>query len=217
MQTEILVYSTRFAIQTVLLVGLIWTLFKAQKLKANFFRLLALAALAGGLDMIPHYGHYVAGLVLLLGLFKFTNANITGATLTSVFSCGVIFALNFYFGGALMGGLKVAARSYKPVARLVGQEIALDSTTNDYAVSSAQPIAKLPPEIAKDFSLKGVSVNAKNSFAMIHVGENTYTIGIDELIPVDTAKGKMMVRCEGVNEHSALLIVDGQQLQLFLR
>ncbi|HKI69488.1 MAG TPA: hypothetical protein VKA67_07865 [Verrucomicrobiae bacterium] len=222
MQTEILEHAPRFVIQTVILIVPIWILLKVQKVKANFFLLFLLAALTSGLDMIPQYGHYVAGLVLLLCLFRFTKAKIASAALTAAFAYGALFAVNFYCMGTILDTVKdhlnVLARSKAPVSESVPQDMAMDSMTNGYVATNATPtVAKLPPEIAAEFALKGVSVNARNSTAMFRAGENTYTIGVNEMLLVDTTKGRMLVRCEGVSEHSALLNVDGKQLQLFLR
>ena len=223
MQNEILAHAPRFAVQTIFLMVPIWILLKVQKVKANFFVLLVLAALTSGLDMIPQYGHYVAGPLLLLCLFRFTKANLTGATLTAAFAYGALFAVNFYYMETILSTvndeLKVLARSKLAAAVApAAQEVETDSVTNGAVVTNATPtVVKLPPEIAEQFALKGVSVNAKNSVVMFRVGENTYTIGVDETLPVDTANGKMMVRCDSASEHSALFTVDGKQLQLFLR
>jgi hypothetical protein len=72
MNITILAWFIEFASQTVVLFALVWIMVKLQKLdqhfEFHFLKLLGVAALAGGLDMIPYFGHYLSVSALLLGI-----------------------------------------------------------------------------------------------------------------------------------------------------
>ena len=64
MLAELLFQFIEFAARTAVLLGLLWVMIKLQKFNRRyeyrFLKLLGAAALASGLDMIPHAGHFLA-------------------------------------------------------------------------------------------------------------------------------------------------------------
>ena len=72
MHINILAWFITFASQTMILFVVVWIMIKLQKLDQNFkfhfLKVLGVAALASGLDMIPYFGHYISVSALLLGI-----------------------------------------------------------------------------------------------------------------------------------------------------
>jgi hypothetical protein len=70
MPAKILILAIEFLIHGGILLALLWIMIKLQKLDYHFLGLLGSAALAGGLDMIPHFGHMLAVPVLYFCIWK---------------------------------------------------------------------------------------------------------------------------------------------------
>jgi hypothetical protein len=118
-----------FAIQTAILLGLLWGMIKIQKLdqrfEYNFPGLLGSAALATGLDQILQLtvgrflGIYFASYittpivvtVLLLCLKKVTQAPYVDVVFTVAISYALLFGVNLFILGSLMGDLRPSARN----------------------------------------------------------------------------------------------------------
>ncbi len=104
-----------FAIQTAVLLGLLWGMVKIQKLDQHatyrFLWLLGAAALATGLDMIPYAGHYLAVAALFLCIKKTTGAPHIDALFTVAISYALMFGVNLFILGSLIGGLRPSARN----------------------------------------------------------------------------------------------------------
>jgi outer membrane biosynthesis protein TonB len=118
-----------FALQTAILLGLLWGMIKIQKLdqkfEYNFLGLLGSAALATGLDQILEMtlgrfiGVYLAsfistpivGAVLLLCLKKVTHAPYVDVLFTAAISYALLFGVNLFILGSLMGDLRPSARN----------------------------------------------------------------------------------------------------------
>ena len=104
-----------FALQTAILLGLLWGMIKIQKLDQrfayNFLWLLGSAALATGLDMIPYAGHYLAVSALLLCIKKTTGAPYVDVLFTIAISYALMFGVNLFILGSLMGDLRPSARN----------------------------------------------------------------------------------------------------------
>ncbi len=118
-----------FAIQTAILLGLLWGMIKIQKLdqrfEYNFLGLLGSAALATGLDQILQLtvgrflGIYFASYittpivvtVLLLCLKKVTQAPYVDVVFTVAISYALLFGVNLFILGSLMGDLRPPARN----------------------------------------------------------------------------------------------------------
>src|SRR5437867_1694011 len=107
MHSDILALAIEFALQTVFLILGLWIMIKLQKLDYNVLGLLGAAALASGLDMIPLAGHYIAVPVLYLCIAKVTRADLyPDAVFTVVIAYALMFAMNVFLIGALMGDLR---------------------------------------------------------------------------------------------------------------
>jgi len=118
-----------FALQTAILLGLLWGMIKIQKLdqrfEYNFLWLLGSAALATGLDQIlqmtlGHFiGIYLASYistpivvtVLLLCLKKVTQAPYVDVLFTVAISYALLFGVNLFILESLMGDLRPSARN----------------------------------------------------------------------------------------------------------
>ncbi len=118
-----------FAVQTAILLGLLWGMIKIQKLdqrfEYNFLGLLGSAALATGLDQILQLtvgrflGIYFASYittpivvtVLLLCLKKVTQAPYVDVVFTVAISYALLFGVNLFILGSLMGDLRPPARN----------------------------------------------------------------------------------------------------------
>jgi hypothetical protein len=118
-----------FAVQTAILLGLLWGMIKIQKLdqrfEYNFLGLLGSAALATGLDQILQMtvgrfiGIYFASYittpivvtVLLLCIKKVTHAPYVDVLFTVAISYALLFGVNLFILGSLMGDLRPSARN----------------------------------------------------------------------------------------------------------
>ena len=118
-----------FVLQTAILLGLLWGMIKIQKLdqrfQYNFLGLLGSAALATGLDQILQMtvGHFIGiyfasyittpivVTVLLLCLKKVTHAPYVDVLFTVAISYALLFGVNLFILGSLMGDLRPSARN----------------------------------------------------------------------------------------------------------
>ena len=80
------VWFMEFASRTTILFAVVMILIKLQKLdqhlQFHFLKVLAVVALASGLDMIPYFGHYISVFVLLLGIKLVTDSSYTDVLFT---------------------------------------------------------------------------------------------------------------------------------------
>jgi hypothetical protein len=118
-----------FVLQTAILLGLLWGMIKVQKLdqrfEYNFLGLLGSAALATGLDQILQMtvGHFIGisfaayittpivVTVLLLCLKKVTHAPYVDVLFTVAISYALLFGVNLFILGSLLGDLRPSARN----------------------------------------------------------------------------------------------------------
>jgi len=104
---HILGTAIHFGIQTVFLVAGLWIMIKIQKFDYNVLGLIGSAILASGLDMIPYFGHYLSVSVLLLCIRKAIVADsYTDALFTVGIGYALMFCMNLFLLGALMGDMK---------------------------------------------------------------------------------------------------------------
>jgi hypothetical protein len=89
----------------------------------------------------------------------------------------------------------------------------------------AQPAAKTKEqgsvrsakEIAKGFSVKGITRNGAKSSVVIYSGVKTYPIFLGESLTMETAKGEIVVRFENLGGDWLMLNIEGEQVKLSLR
>jgi len=252
---NILAFSIEFVVQTVFLTVGLWIMIKIQKLDYNFLGLLGSAALASGLETIldttldHFFGIYlsssistpIVGTVLYVCIVKVTRADSVDVVFTIAVGYALMFGMNLWLLGSLMGDLRPSARDdlegendaiemgvESQAATETNETLALVQATNKAqgrpAPASTDPASKpkepgaaeLTREIAKIFSLKGVIQSANKPMATIYTGVKTYTIAVGETLSMETAKGKTPVRCEGVGENLVVLTVAGERVTLFL-
>jgi hypothetical protein len=129
-----------FAVQTAILLGLLWGMIKIQKLdqgfEYNFLGLLGSAALATGLDQILQMtvGHFIGiyfasyittpivVTVLLLCLKKVTHAPYVDVLFTVAISYALLFGVNLFILGPLMGDLRPSARHSEEFENVTQQQ-----------------------------------------------------------------------------------------------
>ena len=105
------VYGVKWVIETSFLLLALWCMVKIQKLQHTGPGLLAAAAVACAFDLIPYVGHYIAVPVLWVSLTKVTREDFTGVVFTTAISYALVFGMNLFLLGALMGDLRVSARA----------------------------------------------------------------------------------------------------------
>jgi hypothetical protein len=130
-----------FALQTAILLGLLWGMIKIQKLdqrfEYNFLGLLGSAALATGLDQILQMtlGHFIGiyfasyistpivVAVLLLCLKKVTHAPYVDVVFTVAISYALLFGVNLFILESLMGDLRPSARNSEEFEIVTQQQV----------------------------------------------------------------------------------------------
>ena len=231
MRSEILALGVEFLIQSAFLVLALWIMLKIQSLEYNVAGLFGAAALASGLDMIPYVGHPLSFGLLLFTMTKVTRSDYVDVVFTVGVGYALMFGMNLFLLGALIGDLRPSARSHEKTealteARQTDREetAAKVDTVAEPAAPSApaapapivkkEPMAPSKPSPATGFSLKGLTKNANNSVAMVSTGVKTYTIGLGETISMETAKGKVSVKLEKVEDNSVVLNIGGERVVL---
>ena len=227
MNSEWLALGIEFLVQSLFLVIALWIMLKIQKLDYHFGKLVGAAALASGLDMIPYVGHYIAVGVLLFTMTKVTRSDYTDVVFTVAVGYALMFGMNLFLLGAMLGDLRPSAKPDETVeAKLLQQgresdgdtepalpepEPASAVTSNAPVTVAAQPVSKTTNSPASGFSLKGLTSNGNKSLATISTGVKTYTIGLGESMPMQTANGKVTVTLEKVNAGSVILNIGGER------
>jgi hypothetical protein len=138
-----------FVLQTAILLGLLWGMIKIQKLDQHttyrFLGLLVAAVLATGLDMIPYAGHYLAVSALLLCIKKTTGAPYVDVLFTVAISYALMFGVNLFILGSLMGDLRPSARNSEEFEIVTQQqEIKKEYQT---AIKTNLPVPKTNPPV----------------------------------------------------------------------
>jgi hypothetical protein len=138
-----------FVLQTAIQLGLLWGMIKIQKLDQHttyrFLGLLVAAVLATGLDMIPYAGHYLAVSALLLCIKKTTGAPYVDVLFTVAISYALMFGVNLFILGSLMGDLRPSARNSEEFEIVTQQqEIKKEYPT---AIKTNLPVPKTNPPV----------------------------------------------------------------------
>jgi hypothetical protein len=107
--------------------GLLWIAIKIQKMQYNVLGLLGSSLLATLIGCIPFVGTYLAWVVLVLCLWKVTREDIVpDCVLTVALANAVMFALNLWVIGALMGDLRpclTAGRNAPPPIEEMAEDL----------------------------------------------------------------------------------------------
>ena len=222
MLPDILVLAIEFLIHGAILLALLWIMIKLQKLDYNFLGLLGSAALGSGLDMIPHFGHYLAVPVLYLCIWKVTRSSIfPDAAFTVVISYALMFGVNLFILSSLMGDWRPSDKSIGEdeisTQKVAGESQSVPATnkpTQDAASNQLQTDdAKQAEEIAKQFSIKGVTRNSDKSAVTLQSGKKIYTIFFGQLVSVQTDDGLVSVRFTDLGKDWVALNIRGIEVK----
>ena len=224
MAFNILAFSVEYLVRCAFLLLALWLLAKIQRFQCKFLALLGSAALATGLDMIPLVGHYVAVPVLLFCLKKATREDYINVAFTVGISYALVFGMNLFLLGAMLGDLRWSARSsHKHEAVAQEEQPAEQPAAPGQAAKPEKIFLPMPatpvvqpkkPTVANGFALRGLSTGASNSTAIVFTGVKTYTIALGETFPMDTANGRVNVSLRKLTESSATLVVAGEPVEL---
>jgi hypothetical protein len=223
MNITCLAWFIRFASQTALLFAVVMILIKLQKLdqhlKFHFLKVLAVAALAGGLDMIPYFGHYISISALLLGIKLVTGSPYADVLFTVGISYALMFAVNLFIIGSFMGNLR-------PSARDAGESTQFDSAPREQTFETApETVAKTnrpvsaavsntAPVRVTRYTIKGLSRNGAKSVVTVDTGTKAYTLFLGDTLNMQTADGTSRVRFENLDADWVTLNIDGKPMKL---
>jgi hypothetical protein len=219
---DIIGYGVEFAIRAGILLAALWGMIKLQKLNYNVLGLVASAGLTSGLDMalehfIGGFGTPIVIIVLVLCITKVTGGDHVDVGFTIAVSYALVFCVNMWLLGMMLGDLRVSARESREEA----EELAYTQMTNDLAKAKASAVPTNAPAdlheetpIEDSFVLKGVTQSRTTPLALIQAGKKTYTVTIGESFQADTPKGKVTVTCKSIADDRVLLDVSGETVTL---
>ena len=225
--TTILIWFVAFVIQTAILFTLVLTLIKLQKLDQHdgfrFLKVLAVAALASGLNLVPYFGRYLSGLALLLGIKFVTRSPYVDVAFTVVISYAIMFLVKLFLIGALLGELRPSLNNTDNSGPSLGatQEPAAETEpepaepTNPPAHPVATPVAAKPAPAGPDhLAIKGLTRNGAKSVVILDTGIKTYTLFLGDSANLETADGTKGVRFESLDADWVTLSIDGKPVKL---
>ncbi len=243
---ETLVLFVEFVVQMAFLFAALWIMIKIQKLNYNFPGLLGSAALVSGLDraldtVLGHFwGNYLATyisapvtlVVLIICIAKVTRADRVDVLFTIVVGYALMFGMNLWLFGALLGDLRPSVRNpgeLDTVAQQPETNKVYQTTikTNQPVQSAHQPAPTVstnaamqkgpakPVTVATNlFSVKGVARNGSSSAVTIQTGKRIYTISLGESALTQTTNGLVSVRFKELRDGWVVLTINGQETKL---
>jgi hypothetical protein len=244
---QTLVLFIEFAVQTAFLFVALWIMIKVQKLDYNFPGLLGTAAIVSGLDrvldtVLGHFlGIYLANyisapiilVVLIICVSKVTHADRVDVMFTIVVGYALMFGMNLWLFGALLGDLRPSAGSTREFDTVTQQQQETNEVvqtaikTNQPIQSAHQPVpsastnaamqkapAKPVEQMAGLFSIKGIAQNGSNSAVTIQTGKRTYTISLGESALTQTTNGLVSVRFKELGDGWVVLAINGVETKL---
>jgi len=243
LMVKIVAYGARWGLETGFLLLALWFMARIQKLQYTVPGLLISAGIACAFDLIPFVGHYIAVPVLWVSLTKVTREDFTGVAFTTGISYALVFGMNLFLLGALMGNLGLSARARtladnheqkalpieseeEPDGSLATRSEGDAATNTPVTVppgTAAQEPAQAPaqaasspsdPLLSKEFVLRGITQNGKNSTVLVSSGAKTYTLFLNETVSVETSAGKKSIRLDKVEKNTILLDVGGQVVKV---
>jgi len=227
MAAHILVLAIEFLANWAILLLLLWIMIKVQGLDYNFLGLLGSAALGSGLDMIPYCGHALAVPVLYFCIWKVTQSCLfPDAAFTVVVAYALMFAVNMFLLGALMGDLrpqdKLAAGEANFTQELADEPPAtVAGAAKPVKVAGGKPAAAATlgtaDKITKELTVKGVTRNGDKSAVTILSGNKTYTLFLGQLVSVQTTDGLASVRFTELGANYVALNIRGTEVKYPLR
>ncbi len=174
--------------------GLLWLAIRIQKMQYNLLGLFGSSLLATLISLIPFVGPYLAWVVLVLCLWKVTREDIVpDCVLTAALANAVMFAINLFVIGALMGDLRpalMAAKKDAPPMEAVEDDPeefddAAPAPASAPAVARVTPPVQAPQTAAKTAAPAPVVPTAKRtaaSVSAIPLGKTPYGLTLKGLI-----------------------------------
>lgn len=248
MITTIVVVFAEFAIQTTFLTAALWIMIKIQKLNYNFLGLLGSAGLTTLVEMVlDHFlGVYMSSpivvAVLCLCIAKLTRSEHVDVIFTVAVGYALMFGMNLWLMGALLGDLRPSARNAETVDAV--EELRVEARSISNAPTALRPVtppasSNLPAvrtsaatadstkldqgtsptpaaEIARDFTVKGISRNSRESSIMIHTGIKTYTLLLGESRSVKTRQGEVTLKFTELGKDFVVMDINGQPARISL-
>lgn len=224
------------AVQTVFLALGLWIMILLQKLNYNILGLLGTAALVStidrGLDLV--LGHFLGTYltssisapfvlaVLYFCLKKVTQADRTDIYFTVGIGYALVFCMNLWLLGALLGDLRPSAQ-LSDSANEDTSSIETNDTppiktnpTPPAAVKTSPPVqgAATPAVPKSPFVVNGITRNGDNSTVTVQNGKKTRTIFLGEAVTFQTTDGPASVRFKQLNNDSVVLTVNGEDIKL---
>ena len=218
MVSDIIGLLIEFVAHAVLLTVALWIMIKLQSLNYNFPALLGSAALGGGLDMIPYFGHALAVPALYFCIWKMTRASMfPDAAFTVVVAYALMFAFNVLVLTALMGDLRPdlhpsAANEPDDVTNTVVETT--PAKTKPPAGTKQTAVSKAAKAAAKNFSVKGVTRNGDQSSVSIQAGGKNYFVPLNQVTLITTDDGILSVRLTVLADKTLTLEINGEPVTL---
>src|SRR4029077_14032230 len=205
------------------LLAALFVMIRLQKMNYNFFGLLGSAALTIGVEMTldrligMNFSTPIAVVVLIACITWVTRAEHVDVGFTVGVSFALTFGMNLWLLGALLGDLRVKAKSNDESGPEMNQtnqvaEVSAPATNSvEFLESQAKQFARTT---ADGLSLKGITQSATKPMAIIHTGTKSFTVVVGESFPVDTPKGKIDVTCKKVESDKVVLEIEGEEATL---
>ena len=182
MVSQIPALLIEFGIQTAFLLAALWIMIKLQKLNYNFPGLLGCALLASALDKIPYVGHYIAVGALLYCVWLLTRSEYVDVAFTVFVGYALMFGMNLWLIGALMGDLRPSVREARAERRAKEAEAqaAAAADTNEPAMADETPPVK---EATNGPATNTVVTNAPAAAAVVTNSAPTDSVGTNSPAP----------------------------------
>jgi len=228
MIAHLVFFLIEVVIQTVFLALALWILILIQKLNYQLLGLLGTAALVStidrGLDLF--LGHYLGtyettsiSMPVVLAVLYFCLKKVTLADRTDIyFTVGVgyalVFCMNLWLLGALLGDLRPSARFSGSTS---AAELPMETNDPPSAVSGTNPPARRaasPAIPVSPFVINGITRNGNNSTVTVQNGKKTLTIFFGEAVTFQTSDGPASVRFKQLNNDSVVLTVNDTDMKL---
>jgi len=215
-----------FLIHSTLLTLFLWIMIKLQKLDHNWLGLIGSALLAGGLDMVPHYGHFIAVPVLYICIARVTRASLfPDAAFTVVISYALMFLLNMIILTAITPDLAENFRHSKTESDAVVADDKIKTNippitaakTNAAAAMTVHPTAPAPTSVddfMKIITVQAVTMNGSSSSITFQLDDRHYTIVRGQAVALITGGKSFHVTLKDVSQDTVTLDVNGETRKL---
>jgi len=235
MITEIVAYGAVAVVKWLVYTGLVWFMLKIQKLNYTWLGLFGSTGAAALCGFIPYFGDYIGYAVLLFCLWRCTKADLfPDVVFTVVVAGALMFAVNLFALGALMGSLRPGLSAEEETDGRIGMmdsfnasdqlagtlaergdEAAGEDPTNpvrgperSLVPARATTVQAREVNLPGDLALKGVSLTAPRPLAMINFGRQMHTVTTGETIKATVLQNVTQVRCDEINRTSVVVTID---------